>query len=63
MSSKAIPFIGHGHGCARLRHQTVVRARLSCASARRFVKIYNICIIFPRSRLEADNTGDWGEID
>ncbi len=61
MSSKAIPFIGPA--MVVLAFVTTVVSALVLRVSKALCKIYNICIIFPRSRLEADNTGDWGEID
>ncbi len=61
MSSSAIPFIGPA--MVVLAFVTTITSALVLRISKALCKVYNVCIIFPRSRLNADNASDWGEID
>ncbi len=61
MSATAIPFIGPA--MVVLAFVTTVVSALVLRLSKALCKIYNVCIIFPRSRLNTDNANDWGEID
>ena len=61
MSANVIPFIGPA--MVVLAFVTTITSALVLRVSKVLCKIYNVCIIFPRSRLESDNASDWGEID
>lgn len=60
MTSTAIPFIGPT--MIVLAFFTTVLSTLVLRLSKALCKIYNICIIFPRCRID-ESTGDWGEVD
>ena len=61
ISAGAIPFIGPS--MVVLAFVTTVTSALVLRVSKALCKIYNVCIIFPRSRLTTDEASDWGEID
>jgi CPA2 family monovalent cation:H+ antiporter-2 len=60
MTAGSIPFIGPA--MVVLAFITTVISAVVLKLSKMLCKIYNICIIFPRSRLN-DGEGDWGEVD
>lgn len=60
MTSGMIPFIGPA--MVVLAFLTTITSAIVLKLSKILCKIYNICIIFPRSRLN-DSDGDWGELD
>lgn len=60
LTSGVMPFIGPV--MVVLAFVTTLTSALVLRLSKMLCKIYNVCIIFPRSRLD-NSSGDWGEID
>jgi CPA2 family monovalent cation:H+ antiporter-2 len=58
ISARAVPFVGPV--MVTLAFITTVISALVLKFSKMLCKLYNVCIIFPRSRIK---DGDWGEVD